>query len=200
MSSRMLGCFKHCPTTLFRLNNGAKIKLRDLAVKGRGSYDVQSQNGFIQPKALDPLTYSGEKPAHKSGPNGASMRPVGDKQIDLVKTFKGDDLLVYGVPEGTELPETLILVHEYDDHYSLQPAVQMSVKDLNRELTQFYATCAAQYTREQWLFCFRDGWQYDDEASDYYRYRQDGIVEWYSETQASSSSSQHHGKGKGKSG
>ncbi|KAJ6436233.1 hypothetical protein O9K51_11216 [Purpureocillium lavendulum] len=186
MSSRMLGRFSHCPTTLFRLNNGTKIKLRDLAAKARSSYDVQSENGLVLPKALNPLTYS--------GPNGASMRPLGETQTNLVKSFKGDDMLVWGVPEGTALPDTLILVHEHTDHYSLQPAQQMSVKDLNQELTNFFASNATRYTREQWCRIFEEGWTPHPDNGDYYRYREDGSVEWYSQIQASSSSAQQHGK------
>jgi hypothetical protein len=72
------------------------------------------------------------------------MRPAGETQTRLVEKFKGKNVIVYAVPEGTcignleytiesslmpltgtVLPEDLILVHEHGDHYSLQPAVEM---------------------------------------------------------------------------
>ncbi|PWI64458.1 hypothetical protein PCL_10436 [Purpureocillium lilacinum] len=56
MSSRMMGRFSHCPTTLFRSHNGIKINLRDLAAKTCSSYDVRSEDELVQPKALDSLT------------------------------------------------------------------------------------------------------------------------------------------------
>jgi hypothetical protein len=46
---------------LFRMNSGKKIKLRDLALKKRSSYNVLSEAGKVQPKALDPLVYTGTK-------------------------------------------------------------------------------------------------------------------------------------------
>ncbi|GJN70107.1 hypothetical protein PLICBS_004159 [Purpureocillium lilacinum] len=193
MSARMLDRFSYCPKTLFRLNNGTRIKLRDLAAKARSSYDVKSENGLVLPKALNPLTYSGEKTSqflgpvqdiYELGPNGASMRPLGEAQSSLVRSFKGDDMLVWAVPEGTVLPETLTLVLEHDDHYSLQPAEKMSVKDLNQELTRFFTTHATKYTREQWCRIFEEGWIPHPDSNDYYRYRDDGSVEWHSQVQA----------------
>lgn len=38
----------------------------------------------------------------------------------LARTVKNPHICIYCVPEGTELPEDLILVHELRDHYSLQ--------------------------------------------------------------------------------
>lgn len=75
--------------------------------------------------------------------------------------------------QGTELPEDLILVHEHTDHYSLQPAREMSLESkvqhlqpsiynlttlplaLNKKVTDFLLRNASQYTRQQWLDNFR---------------------------------------------
>ena len=58
--SSFIKSFKVVPIMLFRINTGNKIKLRDLALKTRGSYDVSSEAGMVQPKALDPSTYTGK--------------------------------------------------------------------------------------------------------------------------------------------
>lgn len=65
-------------------------------------------------------------------------------------------------------------------------------------MTRFYSQNATPYTRAEWLFIFRDGWEYQEEAGDYFRYGEGGTVEWYSETQASSCSPKHREKGKEK--
>ena len=47
------------PKTLFRTDNGLLVSLRDRAVKSKGSYDLLSEAGKVQPKALEPNTYKG---------------------------------------------------------------------------------------------------------------------------------------------
>lgn len=81
------------------------------------------------------------------------MRPNSPYQKLLVeKLFKGHDVRVYAVPKGilkpcynhqrlthqhpgTHLPENLLLVHERTDHYSLQPAQDMT---LDRKFTKSF--------------------------------------------------------------
>ncbi|KAI1307406.1 hypothetical protein F5Y03DRAFT_393950 [Xylaria venustula] len=126
---------------LFRLNAGRSIKLRERSVKRTRSFDVLTEGGLVQPRALDPSTYS--------APNGASMRPVGKNQEGLVETFKGSNVVVYAIPEGTPLPSDLILVHEHTDHYSLQAAKNdAKIDDFIRKYSQVY-------TRDQWLATFK---------------------------------------------
>ena len=77
------------------------------------------------------------------------MRPNSRYQQSLVTwRFRGDNVIVFSIPKGkphrltrttwvririltimedTNLPEDLLLVHERTDHYSLQPAVRMSL-------------------------------------------------------------------------
>jgi hypothetical protein len=62
-------------------------------------------------------------------------------------------------------------------------------QDLNQRITAFLEQNAKLYTKEQWLFIFRDGWTWSDEHQDYYRLKQDGGYEWASESQAAASSS-----------
>lgn len=71
------------------------------------------------------------------------MRPLGDMQLSLVEQFRGSNVIIFALAAGkflslrkrhclnyvgTELPEDLILVHEHTDHYSLQPAREMSLE------------------------------------------------------------------------
>lgn len=115
----LLSVFTRFPKELFRVNNGRHVELR-ARTPARCIYDITLSNGRAEPKALDPTTYA--------APNGASMRPNSPYQQSLVSwRFRGGDMLVYAVPEGTVLPEELLLVHERSDHYSLQPAVSMDV-------------------------------------------------------------------------
>lgn len=44
---------------LFRVNSGKTVKLRDLVVNKKGSFDVLSEHDKVQPKVLDPDTYKG---------------------------------------------------------------------------------------------------------------------------------------------
>lgn len=87
-------------------------------------------------------------------PNGAAMRPNIPYQKQVVlNIFKGNDVLVYSVPagmfsmfppslsthsftRGTPIPNDLVLVHERSDHYSLQPAVQMSLEGILKDLSR----------------------------------------------------------------
>jgi len=113
--------------------------------------------------------------------------------------------MVYAIPEGTLLPDDLILVHEHTDHYSLQPAVEMDLKDLNKKITRFLEEKGVAYTREQWIATFEDQsdcpagpssnfgstgqqWMWSEEYSNYYYYKQDGEIVW-----APVSEEQHQG-------
>ncbi|ATY61207.1 hypothetical protein A9K55_006877 [Cordyceps militaris] len=146
------------PYTLFRLSAKKNIKLRDLTIRSRPSYDVISDQGIVHPLTTTE-TYA--------GPNGASMRPLGEAQISLVENFRGDSVVVYEIPENTPLPPDLVLVHEYDDHYSLQPSKDMTVDE--------HSTC---HTKEQWLLIYREGWTWSEDYKDYFRWQDDGSCEW----------------------
>ncbi|KND92483.1 hypothetical protein TOPH_02733 [Tolypocladium ophioglossoides CBS 100239] len=141
--ANLIATFRSFPKELFRVNNGPQIRIRPWSPK-RHVYDILVKNGRVQPKALDPSTYR--------APNGASMRPNSTYQQHLVsELFQGSDVLVYAVPKGTRLPDNLILVHERTDHYSLQPAQDMTLDALNDKATSFFLAHAKLYTRNQWL-------------------------------------------------
>lgn len=143
--NRFLASFTRIPKELFRLNNGPAVRLRAMEgpLRPQRSFDLLTEKGKVKPKALDPPTYE--------WPNGASMRPNSPAQQNLVRTFRGSTIYVYAVPTGTELPEDLILVHEFGDHYSLQARKEMSIDELNAKITDFLDKKAQCFTKEEWL-------------------------------------------------
>jgi len=122
------------PLTLFRVQSGVKVKLRPEAAAraaGRHSYDITEHGEEVWPR--DP-----EEP-NFLGPNGMSMRPLGNMLSVIVGTFKSPRSMVFEVPAGTPLPPALVLLHEHSDHYAIQPAQRMTLPELNAELSAFLA-------------------------------------------------------------
>ncbi|EEQ31305.1 hypothetical protein McanMca71_004580 [Microsporum canis] len=143
--SGFIRAFTVFPKEMFRLNNGRSIRLRWFPgpIKPeKRSFDILTTEGKVLPKALDPQNYI--------SPNGASMRPNTPIMQNLARTFKGASVCIYSVPPGTPLPSDLILVHEYTDHYSLQPREEMTVEELNHKITNFLQTNSECLTREKW--------------------------------------------------
>ncbi|KAG9254762.1 uncharacterized protein F5Z01DRAFT_681295 [Emericellopsis atlantica] len=142
-TTKLIAVFKRFPKEMFRVNNGRQVKLRAW-IPRRQVYDISAMNGFVQPKATDPKC--------NEAPNGASMRPNSPYQQSLVSwRFRGDDVVVYAVPEGTALPTDLLLVHERSDHYSLQPAANIPALELDAKINRFLTAHARAFTREEWL-------------------------------------------------
>ncbi|KAG8628987.1 hypothetical protein KVT40_002852 [Elsinoe batatas] len=146
--NRFLASFAIVPKTLFRTNKGSSIRLRAHPgpLRPRGPFDLLTTSGLVKPKALDPKTYE--------FPNGASMRSNSPAQRRVLATFTGPDVIVYEVPKGTILPKELILVHEFRDHYSLQAAREMTVRELNDHLTVFFGQYAIAHTKKEWYARF----------------------------------------------
>jgi len=69
------------------------------------------------------------------------MRPNSPYQHRLLNMFRGRDSLVFILEKGTALPDDLILVHERTDHWSMQPANEMSLEALNIKMSTFFKTC-----------------------------------------------------------
>ncbi|EFW17445.1 conserved hypothetical protein [Coccidioides posadasii str. Silveira] len=82
------------------------------------------------------------------------MRPNTAKTQRLVSTLRGNSACIYSARAGTQVPDDLILVHEFKDHYSLQARKEMTVDDLNTKITGFLRMTAQCLTNEEWL------WQY----------------------------------------
>ncbi|OQE40037.1 hypothetical protein PENCOP_c006G08969 [Penicillium coprophilum] len=128
---RFIQSFTQIPKDIFRVNSGTSIRLRAWPGPRRPHrvFDLLTTAGKVQPKALDPATYE--------FPNGASMRPNSKTQQNLVRTANprdGHNIYVFAIMVGTVLPEDLILVHEFRDHYSLQARKEMTVEELNAKI------------------------------------------------------------------
>lgn len=55
----LIKTFTSFPKEIFRLNNGANVRLRDRLEKETGIYDLTTVAGFVKPKALSPESYIG---------------------------------------------------------------------------------------------------------------------------------------------
>jgi hypothetical protein len=123
------------PTTLFRVQSGLAVKLRPEAAAraaGRHSYDItEHRDGMVWPRdAAEPKFL---------GPNGMSMRPLGNMLSVIVGTFEPLNAVVFEVPEGVPIPPQLVLLHEHTDHFALQPRQRMKLAELNAALSRFLA-------------------------------------------------------------
>ena len=60
--SKYIKAFTTIPKELFRLNNGATIRLRAHSgpLKPQRSFDLLTEAGTVKPKALSPDTYDGK--------------------------------------------------------------------------------------------------------------------------------------------
>jgi hypothetical protein len=122
------------PVTLFRVQSGLKVNLRPEAAAraaGRRSFDISEREGAVWARDASEKAFL--------GPNGMSLRPLGNMLAVLIGTFKARNTLVFEVPAGTPLPPELVLLHEHSDHYALQPAQRMTLVELNDSLSKFLA-------------------------------------------------------------
>ncbi|GAA5940264.1 hypothetical protein JCM10213_008381 [Rhodosporidiobolus nylandii] len=82
-------------------------------------------------------------------PNGCSLRPDGPMMQEIIRNFDAREVVVWRLPEGLKLPDSLVLYHEHSDHYSLQPRYPIPLPRLNDELTRFMQMCDW-YTQHEW--------------------------------------------------
>ncbi|KAI5899313.1 uncharacterized protein SCHCODRAFT_02523650 [Schizophyllum commune H4-8] len=124
------------PTELARVQSGRNIRLRDYEqqrANGRLSYDLKLKDGKVLPA---------EGP-NFIGPNGCSLRPPLSPMFqEVVRNFRGRNVTIYVLKEGTPLPPTLQILHEHSDHYSMQCTKPMTLEELDAELTKFFETHA----------------------------------------------------------
>ncbi|KAI5825828.1 hypothetical protein EV122DRAFT_206377 [Schizophyllum commune] len=120
------------PTELARVQSGRNIRLRDYEqqrANGRLSYDLKLKDGKVLPA---------EGP-NFIGPNGCSLRPPLSPMFqEVVRNFRGRNVTIYVLKEGTPLPPTLQILHEHSDHYSMQCTKPMTLEELDAELTKFF--------------------------------------------------------------
>ncbi|KAI0709003.1 hypothetical protein C8Q76DRAFT_741854 [Earliella scabrosa] len=143
-SRPLLGRYNHVPVELARVQSGTNVRLRDYeqqkALK-RFSYDLKlSPDGLVLPATGDNFI----------GPNGCSLRPpLSPTFQEVVRNFRGANIITYILKEGTPLPDTLTILHEHSDHYSLQCTTPMTLDALNAELTKFINQHGRQLDKEQ---------------------------------------------------
>ena len=143
MSNHLVSRFKRLPVTLYRLQGRLPVNLRDYAeqmAKGRESYDLKrDEQGLVQPAVGDTFI----------GPNGMSLRPATENMLHIAKNYRGN-VTVYRLSEGMDMPPGLVVLHERDDHYSLQTDEPVSLELLNSRLTELLEQCPSQ-TRDQFV-------------------------------------------------
>lgn len=130
MKGKLMSRFTTLPITLYRIQPRLPVSLRDKATqtaKNRLSFDLILHDSKVHPMPAE---------SHFHTPNGMSLRPMGDKMIEILRNFRGDDLRVYRLQEGTKLPEDLCVFHEHGDHYSMQVARPMPLPEFNEKLTE----------------------------------------------------------------
>lgn len=143
--------FSKLPITLYRIQGRLPVSLRDYDTQvsmGRESYDLKLTDGKVHPAVGDIWI----------GPNGMSLRPGNETMLNIIKNWKGD-ATVYRFGEGLVLPTELIVIHERDDHYSLQTTEPITLDIFNQRLTQFLEASPNQ-TKEQFIAQMED---YDDQ-------------------------------------
>lgn len=126
---RLLGKYKTFPINLYRLQQKKEVILREIDSQikiGSKSFDFRlKEDGLIHPNETE-FFFS---------PNGMSLRPLGPSLQNIAMTYKFK--YAYEIPINTPIPENLILLHEYKDHYSLQTAIKCTHEELNDRLTNF---------------------------------------------------------------
>ncbi|KAJ6625987.1 hypothetical protein B0H10DRAFT_1782217 [Mycena sp. CBHHK59/15] len=141
----LLGRYTVLPTELFRINSSTDVVLRDYAMqqeKDRTSYDLHIQeDGLVHPKPGPNF----------EGPNGMSLRPQGFFLQELIRGFKGRNITIYRLPEGLQLPDDLVCLHEHTDHHSIQCAVPMTLRTLNQKLTDLCVKHGESMTKQEFV-------------------------------------------------
>lgn len=152
MSASFVSRFKKIPVTLYRIQNRLEVSLREHATQmaaGRASYDLKlGTDGLVHPAIGDTFI----------GPNGMSLRPGTETMLHIAKNYKGN-ATVFRLQEGLNLPDGLIILHERDDHYSLQTDTPILLEKLNEKMTNLLSECPTQ-TLPQFIAQLED---YDDQ-------------------------------------
>lgn len=136
--------YKKLPVTLYRIQKTDVTTLREYEsqmAKNRKSYDVTlDENGLVK-------VATGEE---WIGPNGMSLRPATDSMLRIAQAFRGEQR-VYRLDEGMELPDGLIVLHERDDHYSMQTTEPCTLEELNQKITNLIQEIGDYQTLDQFI-------------------------------------------------
>jgi len=147
------------PVNLYRLNpKNGNVSLRSYeqrlasGLTGDFSYDLHEHDGLVLPTEGQDFT----------GPNGMSCRPLGETHRKLVVDSNSlSKARVFVLEAGLPLPENLVLVHEFDDHYSVQVKKAMPLANFNHELSTLLKSCKA-LTAQEYLELYEE----DDDEDD----------------------------------
>lgn len=142
-SKQLVKRFQKLPITLYRIQPRLPVRLRDYdtqQAKGRESFDIKIRDdGNVHPAIGEEWI----------GPNGMSLRPGNDTMLNILHNWRGETM-VYRLNEGLQLPEELIVLHERDDHYSMQTTEPVSLDTLNERITELLETSPVQ-TKQQFI-------------------------------------------------
>jgi len=131
------------PVELARVQSGRKVRLRDYDSQmklGRYSFDLKLKDGLVLPYEGDDFV----------DPNGCSLRePTSPMFQEVVRNFRGRNILISILPQGTPLPPSLTILHEHSDHYSIQCTRPITLNALNKELTEFFDAHARIMEKEE---------------------------------------------------
>ncbi|KAF8526617.1 hypothetical protein BU17DRAFT_62106 [Hysterangium stoloniferum] len=134
---------KEVPVDLARVQSGRNVRLRDYETQvkmKRFSYDLKVRDGFVMPAEGDMFI----------GPNGCSLRePFSPTFQEIVRNFRGSNILVYVLPKGSPLPPSLTILHEHSDHFSMQCTRPMTLDELNDELTDYITKHGSTLDKEE---------------------------------------------------
>lgn len=141
----ILGRYTVFPTTLVRLQTGKGVAFREYeeqVKKGSRSYDfTKREDGLYHPAPLS---------NEFIGPNGLSLRPPGLNMWEILDNYKGGKIVVSEVPKDTPVPEGMVLLHEHNDHYSLQTTEPIDPKVFTKRATAFFKKYP-QYPKEDYF-------------------------------------------------
>ncbi|KAM0756189.1 hypothetical protein T439DRAFT_320885 [Meredithblackwellia eburnea MCA 4105] len=147
----LLGKYTTVPVELFRVNSSDKVALRDYDSQmkmERTAYDLHlKEDGLVHPSQGDMF----------NGPNGCSLRPDGPMMQEVIRNFESENIVVWRIPQGLQLPSNLIILHEHTDHHSLQLTEPMTLSEFNKTLTSFFQSNCEAMTQKEWttLYPFR---------------------------------------------
>lgn len=157
------------------MNGTENVILRDYEAqqaKGHSSFDLKlGPDGLVHPKTGN--TFQGSKTARLDYclSAQASVRPESPFLEEIVHKFNSPRTTIYRLPKGeslcrscrrfypdevllhveTELPPSLVCLHEYTDHHSLQCTKPISLNALNAELTALCRSVGERMTKEDYL-------------------------------------------------
>ncbi|KAL2404403.1 hypothetical protein ABEF93_004288 [Exophiala dermatitidis] len=124
MGVKLLGRYTVVPRDLFRMSAGSLTRLRDISLRpGAPSWDVMTIDGKVQPLGM-----------------------TSDWAQWCIFATEYENSAI----PGTTLPEDLILIHERGEHYSLQASREMTLDELNAEVTSFLNNEAIRMTKKEW--------------------------------------------------